>query len=156
MAYGGKGPPDPKGVYASLLPSLTRCPRSNEIPPYGSGENFLVTGLVLLSLPTVAKGFVSEDASSILCSPLSAFLVSVLLVVGARSTRVDDDRANNTIVTDMVSPVSLMEEATGTCQNREISPSDLFRLSHRAQQDQLYNGLLLQRLCSLQPVLTCE
>ena len=73
MAYGGKGPPDPKGVYASLLPSLTRCPRSNEIPPYGSDVNFLVTGLILLSLPTVAKGFLSEDASSILCSPLSAF-----------------------------------------------------------------------------------
>ena len=90
-----------------------------------------------------------------LCSVVS-LLVSALLVVGARSTRDDDDRATNTIVTDMVSPVSLMEEATGTCQNREISPSDLFRLSHRAQQDQLYNGLLLQRLCSLQPVLTCE
>ena len=67
------GPPGPKGVYASLLPSPTKCPRSNEIPPYGSGENFLVIGLILPSLPTVAKGFVSQDAGSTLCVPLSAF-----------------------------------------------------------------------------------
>ena len=67
------GPPGPKGVYASLLPSLTKCPRSNEIPPYGSGENFLVIGPILPSLPTVAKGFVSQDAGSTHCVPLSAF-----------------------------------------------------------------------------------
>ena len=73
VLYGEQRPSSPKGVYASLLPSLTRCPRSNEIPPYGSGENFLVTGLILLSLPTVAKGFVSQDAGPTLCVPLSAF-----------------------------------------------------------------------------------
>ena len=82
------GPPGPTGVYASLLPSQTRCPRLNESPPFGSGENFLVTGLILLSLPTVAKGFVSQDVGSTLCVPLSAFLISVLLVVGAQPTRV--------------------------------------------------------------------
>ena len=65
------GPPGPKGVYTSLLPSQTRCPRLNEIPPYGSDENFLVTGLILLSLPTVAKGFESQNVGSTLCDPLS-------------------------------------------------------------------------------------
>ena len=49
-----------------------------------------------------------------LCSVVS-LMISVLLVVGARSTRVDDDRATNTIVMNMISPVSMMEEATGTC-----------------------------------------
>ena len=106
------GPPDPKGGYDSLLPSLTRFPRSNEIPPYGSGENSLVTDLVLAHC---SQGFrVPGRRLYSLCSVVS-LLVSVLLVVGARSTRVDDDRATNTIVMDMVSPVSMMEEATGTC-----------------------------------------
>ena len=67
------GSPGPKKVYASLLPSLTRCPRSNEILPYGSGENFLVIGPILPPLPTVAKGLVSQDAGLTLCVPLSAF-----------------------------------------------------------------------------------
>ena len=61
------GPPGPKGVYASLLPSQTRIPRLNEIPPYASDVNFLV------SLPTVAKGFVSQNVGSTLCVPLSQF-----------------------------------------------------------------------------------
>ena len=68
------GPPGAKRVHASLLPSLTKCPRSNEISSYNSGENFLV---ILSSLPTVAKGFVSQDAGSTLCVPLSALWSSV-------------------------------------------------------------------------------
>ena len=59
------GPPGPQGVYASLLTSQTRCPSLNEIPPYGSDVNFLVTGLILLSLPTVAKGFLSYSVVSL-------------------------------------------------------------------------------------------
>ena len=43
------------------------------VPPYSSSANFLVTGLFLLSLPTVAKGLMSQDAGSALCVPLSAF-----------------------------------------------------------------------------------
>ena len=44
------GTTGPKRIYASLLPSLTKCPRSNKIP----------------TLPTVAKGFVSQEQIGIL------------------------------------------------------------------------------------------
>ena len=80
MAYGGKGPPGPQRVYASWLPSPTRCPRSNENPPDGSSENFLVTGLTFLSLSTDAKGLVSEVVESIVAK--LAFRVLLCMMAG--------------------------------------------------------------------------
>ena len=38
------------------------CPKSYEKWPNGSGENFLVAGLILLSLSTDPKGFVSDSS----------------------------------------------------------------------------------------------
>ena len=35
LAYGGRGPPGPQGVYASSLRFLRRCPRSTVLPIHG-------------------------------------------------------------------------------------------------------------------------
>ena len=78
LSYGGKGSPGfkkglwrmegkavPKGVYASWLQSPTRSPRSHE-ESNGAEEKFLVASLILLSLSTDAKNFVSKGAGSTL------------------------------------------------------------------------------------------
>ena len=67
------GPPGPKKELRFIPAVSNKMSVIGKIPPWGSGENFLVTGLILLSLPTVAKSFVSQDAGSTLSVPLSAF-----------------------------------------------------------------------------------
>ena len=150
MAYGGKGPPDTKGGLHFVTAVSDRDVRDRtRFRPTAQARTFLVTGLVLLSLPTVAKGFVSEDASSILCSPLSAFwsLSCSLSVHGQRELMTIEP--TNTIVTDMVSPVSLMEEATRNLseqRNLAVGPLSAFSSSS--------TGPVVQRIALAKVVLT--
>ena len=59
VLYGEQQPSTPIGGLRFVTSVSDKMSEIKRIPPYGSEVNFLVTGLFLLSLPTVAKGFVS-------------------------------------------------------------------------------------------------